>query len=665
MLSQEDEEQTPEEEINTMWGHMKNSLLNAAKQIVPTRRKRKQKEWMTEEVLMKMNERKEAKNDTKKYRSLDKEVRKMCERAKETWYNEQCEEIEKLEREHKAKEVHDKVKHLTHKGRRNSGNVCITNKNGDILFEEKDLQERWCEYIGELFDDERGDLPNIEQLEGPTILEAEVEKVINSMKIGKAAGDDGVTTEMLQAIGSLGIARITQLCNKIYDTGYMPDDLKQSTFIPIPKKARAVNCSDFRTISLMSHATKVLLKVILERNKAKIDGEISDNQSGFRRGMGTREGIFNLRTINERYLEKHKDVYICFIDYEKAFDRVKHEKLCEILKVIGMDGKDIRIIAKLYWEQVAVVRTQKGNSRNIKIRKGVRQGCVLSPYLFNLLTEMIFRELDPDWGVSIGGKRMSNLRYADDTALTADSESDLQNIVDKVNGVGKEFGMKMNVKKTKTMVVSRKADPPHVKINIEGQTIEQVSRFMYLGQLITEDGRCDEEIKRRIGQARSAFNNMKGVLCCRKLHLSSRIRLLKCYVWSVLLYGVETWTVNQSSIKRLEAFEMWTIRRMMRISWTEHMSNESVLALAGVRRVLIQTIQKRKLSYFGHVMRHNSVQRDLLEGMVIGKKGRGRPRAQWSHNITDWLQMGFEECKRATMDRKKFRTMTVDLCSRR
>ena len=381
--------------------------------------------------------------------------------------------------------------------------------------------------------------------------------------------------------------------------------------------------------------------------------------------MGTREGIFNLRTINERYLEKHKDVYICFIDYEKAFDRVKHEKLCEILKLIGMDGKDIRIIAKLYWEQVAVVRTQKGNSRNIKIRKGVRQGCVLSPYLFNLLTEMIFRELDPDWGVSIGGKRMSNLRYADDTALTADSESDLQNIVDKVNGVGKEFGMKMNVKKTKTMVVSRKADPPHVKINIEGQTIEQVSRFMYLGQLITEDGRCDEEIKRRIGQARSAFNNMKGVLCCRKLHLSSRIRLLKCYVWSVLLYGVETWTVNQSSIKRLEAFEMWTIRRMMRISWTEHMSNESVLALAGVRRVLIQTIQKRKLSYFGHVMRHNSVQRDLLEGMVIGKKGRGRPRAQWSHNITDWLQMGFEECKRATMDRKKFRTMTVDLCSRR
>ena len=106
---------------------------------------------------------------------------------------------------------------------------------------------------------------------------------------------------------------------------------------------------------------------------------------------------------------------------------------------MNFDGKDIRIIANLYWGQVAVVRTKKGNSRN---KRGTRQGCVLSPYLFNLLTEMIFREVDPSWGVSVGGKRLSNLRYADDTALMAESETELQRIVDRVNEVGKEFGMK-------------------------------------------------------------------------------------------------------------------------------------------------------------------------------------------------------------------------------
>ena len=84
--------------------------------------------------------------------------------------------------------------------------------------------------------------------------------------------------------------------------------------------------------------------------------------------MEAREGIFNLRTINERYLEKHKDVYICFIDYEKAFDRVKHEKLCDALKAFNFDGKDIRIIANLYWSQVAVVRAKKGTQEKVKLK---------------------------------------------------------------------------------------------------------------------------------------------------------------------------------------------------------------------------------------------------------------------------------------------------------
>ena len=189
---------------------------------------------------------------------------------------------------------------------------------------------------------------------------------------------------------------------------------------------------------------------------------------------------------------------------------------------------------------------------------------------------------------------MSNLRFADDTALTADSEIQLQNIVDRGNETGKNFGMKMNVKKTKTIVASRKTNHPLANIKIEEQTIDQVAQFMYLGQLITDDGKCDEEIKHRIRQARTAFNNMKGVPCCRKLHLSSRIHLLICNVWSVLLYAEETWTVSKSCIKRLEAFELWTFRRMMRISWTQHMSNENVLELAGRSRELIKTIQKER-----------------------------------------------------------------------
>ena len=192
-----------------------------------------------------------------------------------------------------------------------------------------------------------------------------------------------------------GIDKITELCNRIYDTGYIPDDMRKSTFIPIPNKTNAVNCTYFRNISLMSLVTTFLLKIILHRNISVINREIGENQSGFRK-KGTREGIYNLLTINERSLERQKDVYICFIDYEKAFVRVNNDKLIEKLKLAGLDRKYIRIIARLYWEQVAVVRTEKGNSEGIKIRRGTRQGCVLSPYLFNLFTERIFWVFEND-----------------------------------------------------------------------------------------------------------------------------------------------------------------------------------------------------------------------------------------------------------------------------
>ena len=198
------------------------------------------------------------------------------------------------------------------------------------------------------------------------------------------------TTLRTTALDEHNLDMITDLCNAIYNSGYIPTDMKESIFITIPKKPKAQNCTDYRTICLMSHITKLLLKIIQQRTMNKIDQEVSRLQSGFRIGMGTREGIFNLRIICERAIDVQQDVYICFIDYTKAFDRVKHVKMIECLSEIGIDDKDLRIITKMYWEQSAVVRTENGITAEFKIKKGVRQGCVLSPSLFNLYTEKIF-----------------------------------------------------------------------------------------------------------------------------------------------------------------------------------------------------------------------------------------------------------------------------------
>ena len=152
------------------------------------------------------------------------------------------------------------------------------------------------------------------------------------------------------------------------------------------------------------------------------------------------------------------------------------------------------------------------NCSLFSIQRGVRQGCILSPKLFNLYTEDIFKEADKLPGVNLGGINITNLRYADDTALTAESAQGLQLIVDVVKSESLKRGLKMNVKKTKTMVVSRDQVNPKVDIKVDGTTLEQVETFKYLGQTITSDGRSDTAIRQRIEIARQTFLNMSDVL---------------------------------------------------------------------------------------------------------------------------------------------------------
>ena len=146
----------------------------------------------------------------------------------------------------------------------------------------------------------------------------------------------------------------------------IPTKMKHSVFITLPKKPKAMICTEFRTISSMSHVTKLLLKIIQQRMANKIDKEVGRLQIGFRPGTGTREGVFNLWTICERATDVQKDVYICFIDYTKAFDPVKYFKMIECLSEIGIDDKDLQIITKLHWEESASVRTESGMTSEFK-----------------------------------------------------------------------------------------------------------------------------------------------------------------------------------------------------------------------------------------------------------------------------------------------------------
>ncbi len=152
---------------------------------------------------------------------------------------------------------------------------------------------------------------------------------------------------------------------------------------------------------------------------------------------------------------------------------------------IDNDWKEISLIRNLYWNQTAYMRTEDGLSPGIHIKRGVRQGCVLSPCLFNLYTENIFGAMNTNKGIKIGGTTISNWRYADDTVLLAETEEDLQEILNEVNRIRKTFDMKMNAKKTNTMLVSKDVTSTKVSVKIDGDIIEQTDKYTYLGQTIT------------------------------------------------------------------------------------------------------------------------------------------------------------------------------------
>lgn len=291
----------------------------------------------------------------------------------------------------------------------------------------------------------------------------------------------------------------------------------------------------------MSHALKLFLKIIHERIYRKLEERIGHTQFGFTSGLGTREGLFSVQVLIQRCRDINKTVYACFIDFEKAFDKVKHQKMLDILKNTGLDDKDIRIIANLYWKQKANVRIEECHSDEIEICRGLRQGCILSPLLFNIYSEELFKETleEATDGIKVNGVVINNIRYADDTLLVADTPDGLQRLLNRVAEAGLEYGLKLNGAKTKYMIISKDTNPNDTGLYSNNTAIERVQRVTYLGCNMNENWDHSAEIKIRIALARDAFRKMRYLLCSHSLSLKLKIRIVRCYPFSILLYGME------------------------------------------------------------------------------------------------------------------------------
>ncbi|GFO41456.1 endonuclease-reverse transcriptase [Plakobranchus ocellatus] len=238
---------------------------------------------------------------------------------------------------------------------------------------------------------------------------------------------------------------------------------------------------------------------------------------------GTRNAISTLSMLIERWIEMQKDLNLCFIDYSKAFDKVRHVELLRMLEKLDIDGKDLKVIRNLYWDQTACVTIEGENSDFKPIKRGLRQGCVMSPDLFNLYSEINLRNLDGISSLKINGENLNNLKYADNTVSIAESGKQLQKLLDTVVLESERMGLSLNVKKTECMVISKKSSNPKCNLVSKGEKIKQVTKFKYLGSLITSDSRCTTEICKRIAMVKDTFQKMKPIPANRNISMTTRV----------------------------------------------------------------------------------------------------------------------------------------------
>ena len=222
-------------------------------------------------------------------------------------------------------------------------------------------------------------------------------------------------------------------------------------------------------------------------------------------------------------------------------------------------------------------------------------------------------------GIKIARRNINNLRYADDTTLMAESEEELKSLLMKVKVESEKVDLKLNIQKTKIM-----ASGAIASWQIDGATVETVRDFIFLGSKITVDGDCSHEIKRCLFLGRKTMTNLDNILKSRDITLPTKVHLVKAMLFPVFMYACESWTIKKAEHQRIDTFELWCWRRLLRVPWTARRSNQSILKEISPGCSLEGLMLKLKLQYFGHLMqRADSFEKALMLVKIEGRRRRG------------------------------------------
>ena len=341
----------------------------------------------------------------------------------------------------------------------------------------------------------------------------EVRRAIKSLRVGKAAGNDGTPPDLWQVLWSddTALEILRDLCSSCWVQKRIPESWREASIVTIFKNGDTSEPSNYRPTSLLAVGYKVLASIILHRLKTGgVEKRLRESQYGFRPDRGTSDALFLARRLIDATLEdKHGALLILLLDWSKAFDRINPDGLLHAFREFQIPAAMIDMIQGIYTARKFVVREGQNTSSQRPQNAGIAQGCPLSPYIFIILMSVLMEAVDNEMNNNAGTCTKSylvtwDILYADDTMFLADKPDALQRHLDLVAKVGKGFGLELN--EGKTILMRIRSDAPI--FGPGGEEIQCKSNAIYLGGLLSSDGNPHTELTRRLGEAKGAFQQL-------------------------------------------------------------------------------------------------------------------------------------------------------------
>ena len=665
------------EGVEEEWRNFRQSFVGEAEKLVGRTTgkggaRRKQQWWWTKEMETAVRTKRaawkaveEAKNDPQRKEQLTKNYRIVKNQAKKVVG------LAKMEAERKLYEAidHDSGRKLVYrlaKARdRESKDIIgtqgVRKENGAVVVEENQVLKTWKIYFEDLLNtEEENDIEEPSSVRGcgsgKEIQCGEVQLALKRMKPGKAVGSDEMSVEMVRAAGQTGIAWLVRIFKVFYEKGKIPDEWRLALIVPIWKgKGSVQDPRKYRGITLISQVQKVFERVLVRRLTEQIGHEIGEEQQGFRKGRSVADGMFVVRQLIEKTLERDQCMAFGFVDLEKAYDTVPRRLVMSTLRWLEVEEDDVKIIENMYDNTRAAVVLNTKRSEEFMIRVGLRQGSALSPLLFTLVMELISRK-------SSETQARMKMLYADDLAVAAMVETDLERRLQEWDRNFRKHGLRMSLEKTEVMSVGKQRKD--LEVNVRGATLKQVGKFVYLGGMVSEDGKGETEVRRRIQAGVGAYRKVAGVMGDRKIGRGIRRKVLEACVIPALTYGLETMALTEKQQKTIQVCENNWIRRLCGVKLVEKRRLAELRKEVGLKKTVTQKMVEKRLNWAGHVVRMGGerVVKQVEEMDVMLPRKRGRPSIRWRDCIKRDLTGAGEDWstwREKAKDREKWRQIVT------